>query len=84
MGFFEKVKNMFTEEVEDDDVKVEQVKGETTKVSFEPAKKEEEPEEKFEETKKIEKIEKDFEETKVNKPVFFDDDDFKDLSFGGK
>lgn len=84
MGFFEKVKNMFTEEVEDDDVKVEQVKGETTKVSFEPAKKEEEPEEKFEETKKIEKIEKDFEETKVNKPVFFDDDDFKDLSFGVK
>ena len=31
MGFFEKVKNMFTEEVEDDDVKVEQIKSEPTK-----------------------------------------------------
>ena len=38
MGFFEKVKNMFTEEVEDDDVKVEQIKRETTKVSFEEPK----------------------------------------------
>ena len=83
MGFFEKVKNMFTEEVEEDDVKVEQVKGDVTKVSFEaPAK--EEQEEKLEKTDKIEKIERDFEETKVNKPVFFDDDDFKDLSFGVK
>ena len=85
MGFFEKVKNMFTEEVEDDDVKVEQVKGDVTKVSFEAPKKEEpEKEEELEETKKIDKIERDFEETKVNKPVFFDDDDFKDLSFGVK
>ena len=84
MGFFEKVKNMFTEEVEDDDVKVEQVKGDVTKVSFEAPKVEEEPEEKFEKTDKIEKIERDFEETKVNKPVFFDDDDFKDLNFGVK
>ena len=84
MGFFEKVKNMFTEEVEEDDVKVEQVKGDVTKVSFETPKVEEEPEEKLEKTEKIERIERDFEETKVNKPVFFDDDDFKDLSFGVK
>ena len=85
MGFFEKVKNMFTEEVEEDDVKVEQVKGEATKVSFEAPK--EEAEEKLEKTDRIEKVdrvERNLEETKVNKPVFFDDDDFKDLSFGVK
>ena len=33
MGFFEKVKNMFTEEVEEDDVKVEQIKSDVTKVN---------------------------------------------------
>ena len=35
MGFFEKVKNMFTEEVEEDDVKVEQIKSDVTKVTIE-------------------------------------------------
>ena len=35
MGFFEKVKNMFTEEVEDDEVKVEQIKKDVTKVVIE-------------------------------------------------
>ena len=35
MGFLEKVKNMFTEEVEDDDVKVEKIKKDVTKVSIE-------------------------------------------------
>ena len=35
MGFFDKVKNMFTEEVEDDEVKVEQIKSDVKKVSIE-------------------------------------------------
>ena len=93
MGFFEKVKNMFTEEVEDDDVKVEQIKRDTTKVTFE-APKEEEKEEKtdnlFEQTEKIEPIEdiddiyEDEEDAKPNKPIFFDDKDFRDLGFGTK
>lgn len=98
MGFFEKVKNMFTEEVEDDDVKVEQIKRETTKVSFEAPKEENKPvfedetTQEFtdlEKTEKIEKIEKieDIdevytEEPKENKPIFFDDKDFRDLNFG--
>ena len=98
MGFFEKVKNMFTEEVEDDDVKVEQIKRETTKVSFEAPKEEDKPvfedetTQEFtdlEKTEKIEKIEKieDIdevytEEPKENKPIFFDDKDFRDLNFG--
>ena len=34
MGFFDKVKNMFTEEVEDD-VKVEQIKRDVTHVAIE-------------------------------------------------
>ena len=85
MGFFEKVKNMFTEEVEEDDVKVEQIKNEATKVSFEPKKEEkEEIKPRFVEEEKEEKEEKIEREPKVNKPVFFDDDDFKDLSFGVK
>lgn len=72
MGFFDKVKNMFTEEVEDD-VKVEQVKKEVTHVSIE--------------TPQInsfdieEDVEKDIEyENTISKPVFFDDNDFKDLN----
>ncbi len=98
MGFFEKVKNMFTEEVEDDDVKVEQIKRETTKVSFEEPKEEHKPVfvdettqefEGFEKTEEIEKIEdiddiyKD-EEKEETRPIFFDDKDFKDLDFGVK
>ena len=76
MGFFDKVKNMFTEEVEDDDVKVEQIKQEVTHVSIEsPSVKKEEYEE--ENTKEF-KFEK---EESVNKPVFFDDNDFRDLNF---
>ena len=70
MGFFEKIKNMFTEEVEEDEVKVEQIKKDVTKVSIESpnAKKQEE----------IDDFELKFEE-KINKPVFFDDRDFRDL-----
>lgn len=79
MGFFEKVKNMFTEEVEEDDVKVEQIKNEVTHVSIESpnAKKEEYEEENTQDFK--------FEvEEKVNKPVFFDDNDFRDLNLAPK
>ena len=72
MGFFDKVKNMFTEEVEED-IKVEQVKKEVTHVSIE--------------TPQInsfdieEDKEKDIEyENTISKPVFFDDNDFKDLN----
>ena len=72
MGFFEKVKNMFTEEVEDDDVKVEQIKKEVTKVAIESPNAKEE-------------IEDDYvEEEKFTGPVFFDDNDFRDLKLEGK
>lgn len=93
MGIFEKVKNMFTEEVEDDDIRVEQIKRETTKVTFEPPKVEEKVEEEEEveipkeEMKAIDNIDEVFEEDKgtdLNKPIFFDDKDFKDLNFGVK
>ena len=72
MGFFEKVKNMFTEEVEEDDVKVEQIKKEVTKVSIESPN-----------AKKCDENIDDFElkfEEKINKPVCFDDRDFRDLN----
>lgn len=73
MGFLDKVKNMFTEEVEDDDVKVEQIKHEVTHVAIESPNAKTmdfEEEDAFEE----EPIEK------INKPVFFDDNDFRDLN----
>ena len=77
MGFFEKVKNMFTEEVEDD-VKVEQIKKEVTHVAIESpnAKKDDDFEEQV-----IENFE--FKE-EINKPVFFDDNDFRDLNLTKK
>jgi len=76
MGFFEKVKNMFTEEVEDDDVKVEQIKKEVTKVAIEsPNAKEEEDLQDSYEFKN---------EDRVNVPVFFDDNDFRDLKLEEK
>lgn len=72
MGFFDKIKNMFTEEVEDDDVKVEQIKKEVTKVAIESPKAKDEDEEQYE---------FDFEsKEKLNTPVFFDDNDFRDLN----
>jgi len=74
MGFFEKVKNMFTEEVEDDDVKVEQIKKEVTKVAIESPNAKEEVEEEYEFRS----------EDKVNIPVFFDDNDFRDLKLEEK
>ena len=74
MGFFEKVKNMFTEEVEDDDVKVEQIKKEVTKVAIESPIAKEEIEDEYEFRS----------EDKVNIPVFFDDNDFRDLKLEEK
>ena len=74
MGFLDKVKNMFTEEVEDDDVKVEQIKHEVTHVAIEsPNAKKSEFDDEIE-TFEEEPIEK------INKPVFFDDNDFRDLN----
>jgi len=75
MGFFDKVKNMFTEEVEDD-IKVEQIKKEVTHVAIETPKIKEED---FElEEKEI--FGKEESENTFNRPVFFDDNDFKDLN----
>ena len=73
MGFFEKIKNMFTEEVEDDEVKVEQIKKDVTKVAIES------PKVKEEILEENDNFELKFEE-KNNKPVFFDDNDFRDLN----
>ncbi len=76
MKLLEKVKNMFTEEVEDDDVKVEEIKKEVTHVTVEAPLK-----------SNIESnlIDDTFtEEEKVNKPVFFNEDDFKDLNLTPK
>ena len=79
MGFFDKVKNMFTEEVEDD-VKVEQVKKEVTHVSIEtPRVKKEYEKENF----NIGEIELD-ESKEFSKPIFFDDNDFEDLNLSPK
>ena len=75
MGLFEKVKNMFTEEVEDDDVKVEKIKKEVTKVEIESPQAIKEEKDNEEE----ENFEFDYKE-KENKPVFFDDNDFRDLN----
>ena len=74
MGFFEKVKNMFTEEVEDDDVKVEQIKKEVTKVAIESPNAKEEIEDDYDYV----------EEEKFTGPVFFDDNDFRDLKLEEK
>ena len=74
MGLLEKIKNMFTEEVEDDDVKVERIKQEVTKVSIETPKVN-----KFVEDEKKDDFKLNVEEVH-SKPVFFDDNDFKDLN----
>ncbi|MDO4963278.1 MAG: hypothetical protein Q4E75_04190 [bacterium] len=69
MGFLEKVKNMFTEEVEDD-IKIKKVKNEVTKVEIEsPVKKDED--------KLIENFR--FKEENTQ-PIFFDESDFNDLN----
>lgn len=76
MKFFEKVKNMFTEEVEDDDVEKEvQVKKEMTRVPIKSAL-EEDDTEREEVTYTPQK--------KEPAPIFFDDNDFEDLNIGKK
>jgi hypothetical protein len=76
MSFLEKVKNMFTEEVEDD-VKVEQIKKEVTHVAIESPSV----------NKEDDKIPDDMlfmPPKRENKPVFFDDNDFRDLNIETK
>lgn len=88
MGLLDKIKNIFTEEVEEDEIKVEQIKKEVRSVPIESPtvekkepvkieKKTEELEDIFEEEEKvvIPKVEK--EEPKT--PVFFTERDFEDL-----
>ena len=74
MGFFEKVKNMFTEEIEDDDVKVEQIKKEITRVAIESPNAKDDNKEFEEEAKTLILSEKE------SKPIFFDDNDFQELN----
>ena len=68
MGFFDKVKNMFTEEVEEDEVKVQQIKKEVKHVPIESPKGEKPIDEEYS-----------FNNMNFSKPVFFDEDDFDDL-----
>lgn len=78
MGFLDKVKNMFTEEVEEDEVKVEKIKKEVTHVAIESPKIEKEEEE-----SNTQEFKFDYKEPE-NKPVFFDDNDFRDLNLTPK
>lgn len=73
MGFFDKVKNMFTEEVEDE-VKVEQIKKEVTHISAES------PSESLDEIQDFKGLDVEEDIQKPNKAVFFDDNDFRDLN----
>lgn len=94
MGFFDKVKNMFTEEI-DDEVKVEKIKNDVTRVAIKsPGNEENEATdpitreilEKFKEGPKEETVkpveEPIFkEEPEEIQSIFFDDDDFNDLDY---
>lgn len=85
MSFLEKVKNMFTEEVEDEDeVRVEKIKRDVTQVPIEsPIVDEEyEDEEEIENDSIINNFS--FKEEEKTKPVFFDDNDFEDLKLNEK
>ena len=76
MGFFDKVKNMFIDDEKDDDVKVEQVKKEVTKVFIESPKVDT-----YDITDELTMdMDEEKEETNFSRPVFFDDNDFKDLN----
>ena len=78
MSFFEKVKNMFTEEVDEDEVKVEKIKHNSKKANN--IKKENfdlDDEVKENDEKDLNPTEK--EEEKKSRPVFFNDDDFDDM-----
>lgn len=76
MKLLDKIKNMFTEEVEDDEVKVEKVTSKVTHVKIDTpksvSKNDNDLNYSFETTKEF-NIERD------NKPIFFDDNDFNDL-----
>lgn len=78
MGLVDKIKNIFTEEVEEDEIKVEQIKKEVRSVPIESP-----TVEKRENRKETEKIEVEDEniepEEKIKTPVFFTDRDFEDL-----
>lgn len=83
MGLMDKIKNIFTEEVEEDDeIKVEQIKKEVRSVPIESPsveKKKEKIEIEIEE-EQLEKIVEEKEpEEKAKTPVFFTDSDFDDL-----
>ena len=76
MGFFDKVKNMFIDDEKDEDLKVEQVKKEVTKVSIESPKVDT-----YDITDELTiDMDEEKEETNFSRPVFFDDNDFKDLN----
>ena len=76
MGFFDKVKNMFIDDEKDDDVKVEQVKKEVTKVSIESPKVDT-----YDITDELTiDMDEEKEETNFSRPVFFDDIDYIDLN----
>lgn len=79
MSFFDKVKNMFTEEVEDDDIKVEKVEPEIKKNSLENPKKDDGFEQRLRTFGGINDVTNTNQENNVKKPVFFTDKDFDDL-----
>lgn len=77
MSLFDKFKNMFTEEVEVDEVKVEKVESDINKTKVELPKKEEVSEQRLRNFSNLNDTVK--EEDSVKKPVFFTDKDFDDL-----
>lgn len=82
MGLFDKVKNMFTEEVEDDEVKVEQIKSDVKKVSIESPNVKDEDDgtnQRLRNFGTFDDYSKNAQDDKVKKPVFFTDKDFDDL-----
>lgn len=82
MGLFDKVKNMFTEEVEDDEVKVEQIKSDVKKVSIESPNVKQEDEmtnQRLRNFGALDDYSNSKQEDKIKKPVFFTDKDFDDL-----
>lgn len=80
MKFLEKVKNMFTEEVEEDEVKVEKIKKEVKHVPIESPVVNKLSEEVKEENFDFNEVEA----KTFNQPVFFDDNDFDDLKISHK
>lgn len=81
MGLMDKIKNIFTEEVEEDDeIKVEQIKKEVRSVPIESPSVEKRKEKIEIVPEEIEEISEDKEpEEKAKTPVFFTDRDFDDL-----